>query len=224
MHTGDLAQVDANGCVYIVDRLKELIKYKGYQVPPAELEAVLLSHPEIADAAVIGVVDAEGEEVPKAFVVKQSEAELERGRGDGLRRRSGRAVQEGPPGGVHRGDPEVGVRQDPAQGFTNVRNLLPLSGMRGARLPVSESGAGGRDQEEPRDPPQRIRPVGRRATPSCCVRTGAAGSRSPPTTTAVPEPGVEAQAAAQRAPVGSTGACNRGSDPPRRMLWRTPVA
>ena len=76
LHTGDLAQVDANGCVYIVDRLKELIKYKGYQVPPAELEAVLLSHPAIADAAVIGVVDAEGEEVPKAFVVKQSEAEL----------------------------------------------------------------------------------------------------------------------------------------------------
>ena len=76
LHTGDLAQVDANGCVYIVDRLKELIKYKGYQVPPAELEAVLLSHPTIADAAVIGVVDAEGEEVPKAFVVKQSETEL----------------------------------------------------------------------------------------------------------------------------------------------------
>jgi acyl-CoA synthetase (AMP-forming)/AMP-acid ligase II len=76
LHTGDLAQVDANGCVYIVDRLKELIKYKGYQVPPAELEAVLHSHPGIADAAVIGVVDAEGEEVPKAFVVKQAEQEL----------------------------------------------------------------------------------------------------------------------------------------------------
>jgi acyl-CoA synthetase (AMP-forming)/AMP-acid ligase II len=76
LHTGDLARVDACGCVYIVDRLKELIKYKGYQVPPAELEAVLLSHPAIADAAVIGVKDAEGEEVPKAFVVKQSDAEL----------------------------------------------------------------------------------------------------------------------------------------------------
>jgi acyl-coenzyme A synthetase/AMP-(fatty) acid ligase len=63
--------------VYIVDRLKELIKYKGYQVPPAELEAVLLSHPGIADAAVIGVIDTEsGEEVPKAFVVKQPGAEL----------------------------------------------------------------------------------------------------------------------------------------------------
>jgi len=70
LHTGDLAQADAAGCVYIVDRLKELIKYKGYQVPPAELEAVLLAHPGIADAAVIGVQDGEGEEVPKAFVVK----------------------------------------------------------------------------------------------------------------------------------------------------------
>ncbi|MBB2991507.1 acyl-CoA synthetase (AMP-forming)/AMP-acid ligase II [Mycolicibacterium iranicum] len=76
LHTGDLAQVDSRGLVYIVDRLKELIKYKGYQVPPAELEAVLLSHPDIADAAVIGVRDDEGEEVPKAFVVTQSGAEL----------------------------------------------------------------------------------------------------------------------------------------------------
>jgi acyl-CoA synthetase (AMP-forming)/AMP-acid ligase II len=77
LHTGDLARVDSTGCVYIVDRLKELIKYKGYQVPPAELEAVLLTHPQIADAAVIGVRDVDsGEEVPKAFVVKQSGAEL----------------------------------------------------------------------------------------------------------------------------------------------------
>jgi acyl-CoA synthetase (AMP-forming)/AMP-acid ligase II len=77
LHTGDLARVDSYGCVYIVDRLKELIKYKGYQVPPAELESVLLSHPGVADAAVIGVMDTEtGEEVPKAFVVKQSGAEL----------------------------------------------------------------------------------------------------------------------------------------------------
>jgi acyl-CoA synthetase (AMP-forming)/AMP-acid ligase II len=78
LHTGDIARVDPTGCVYIVDRLKELIKYKGYQVPPAELEAVLLTHPGIADAAVIGVKDAEsGEEIPKAFVVKQSGAELD---------------------------------------------------------------------------------------------------------------------------------------------------
>jgi acyl-CoA synthetase (AMP-forming)/AMP-acid ligase II len=78
LHTGDLARVDSSGCVYIVDRLKELIKYKGYQVPPAELEAVLLTHPAIADAAVIGVRDADsGEEVPKAFVVRQAGADLD---------------------------------------------------------------------------------------------------------------------------------------------------
>ena len=76
LHTGDIATVDAEGVVYIVDRLKELIKYKGYQVPPAELEALLLTHPQIADAAVIGVLDDEGEEVPKAFVVRQPDAEL----------------------------------------------------------------------------------------------------------------------------------------------------
>ncbi len=77
LHTGDLACVDSDGCVYIVDRLKELIKYKGYQVPPAELEALLLTHPGVADVAVIGVIDTEsGEEIPKAFVVKQSGEEL----------------------------------------------------------------------------------------------------------------------------------------------------
>ena len=54
----------------IVDRLKELIKYKGYQIAPAELEALLLSHPKIPDAAVIGVRDEDGEEIPKAFVVR----------------------------------------------------------------------------------------------------------------------------------------------------------
>ena len=77
LHTGDMACVDADGCVYIVDRLKELIKYKGYQVPPAELEALLLTHPGISDAAVVGVTDAQsGEEIPKAFVVRQSGEDL----------------------------------------------------------------------------------------------------------------------------------------------------
>ncbi|MBT0566002.1 AMP-binding protein [Williamsia sp. CHRR-6] len=75
LHTGDIAQVDRFGCVYIVDRLKELIKYKGYQVPPAELEALLLTNDRIADAAVVGAHDAEGEEVPKAFVVRQAGTE-----------------------------------------------------------------------------------------------------------------------------------------------------
>ncbi|MFD4368651.1 4-coumarate--CoA ligase family protein [Rhodococcus sp. NPDC058521] len=76
LRTGDIAVVDAGGVVTIVDRLKELIKYKGYQVPPAELEALLLTHPQIADAAVIGVRDEDGEEVPKAFVVRQEGADL----------------------------------------------------------------------------------------------------------------------------------------------------
>ncbi|MEX5719790.1 AMP-binding protein [Geodermatophilus maliterrae] len=77
LHTGDVAIVDANGCYTVVDRVKELIKYKGYQVAPAELEAVLLGNPAIADAAVIGVKDEEsGEELPKAFVVKAPGAEL----------------------------------------------------------------------------------------------------------------------------------------------------
>jgi acyl-CoA synthetase (AMP-forming)/AMP-acid ligase II len=77
LHTGDLACVDADGCVYIVDRLKELIKYKGYQVAPAELEALLLTHPAIADAAVVAAIHPEsGEEIPKAFVVTQPSASL----------------------------------------------------------------------------------------------------------------------------------------------------
>jgi acyl-CoA synthetase (AMP-forming)/AMP-acid ligase II len=76
LHTGDVATVDADGVFRIVDRVKELIKYKGYQVPPAELEALLLGHDRIADAAVIGVRDADGEEVPKAFVVAQPGADL----------------------------------------------------------------------------------------------------------------------------------------------------
>jgi acyl-CoA synthetase (AMP-forming)/AMP-acid ligase II len=76
LHTGAVATVTDEGVFYIVDRVKELIKYKGYQVPPAELEAVLLSNDKIADAAVIGIKDAEGEEIPKAFVVKQQGAEL----------------------------------------------------------------------------------------------------------------------------------------------------
>jgi acyl-CoA synthetase (AMP-forming)/AMP-acid ligase II len=69
LHTGDLARTEENGSLRIVDRIKELIKYKGYQVAPAELEALLLTHPAIADAAVIPVPDEEAGEVPKAFVV-----------------------------------------------------------------------------------------------------------------------------------------------------------
>ena len=76
LHTGDLGLVDAGGNWYIVDRVKELIKYKGYQVPPAELEAVLLAHPSIADAAVIGARSSDGEEYPHAFIVAAAGASL----------------------------------------------------------------------------------------------------------------------------------------------------
>ncbi len=69
LRTGDIGHFDADGYLYITDRLKELIKVKGFQVAPAELEALLLAHPAITDAAVIGIRDAESGEVPMAFVV-----------------------------------------------------------------------------------------------------------------------------------------------------------
>jgi acyl-CoA synthetase (AMP-forming)/AMP-acid ligase II len=77
LHTGDIGRVDADGYYTIVDRLKELIKYKGYQVPPAELEALLLTHPAVRDAAVIGLPDAQAGECPKAFVVLKGEVSAE---------------------------------------------------------------------------------------------------------------------------------------------------
>jgi len=69
LHTGDIGHVDSDGHLFIVDRLKELIKYKGFQVAPAELEALLLTHPAVADAAVVGLPDEEAGEIPVAFVV-----------------------------------------------------------------------------------------------------------------------------------------------------------
>jgi acyl-CoA synthetase (AMP-forming)/AMP-acid ligase II len=71
LHTGDIARADEDGWLYIVDRVKELIKYKAYQVAPAELEALLLTHPLVADAAVVPSPDALAGEVPKAFVVRR---------------------------------------------------------------------------------------------------------------------------------------------------------
>jgi 4-coumarate--CoA ligase len=68
LHTGDLGHIDADGHLYVTDRLKELIKYKGFQVPPAELEAVLLRHPDVTDAAVIGLPDEEAGEIPVGYV------------------------------------------------------------------------------------------------------------------------------------------------------------
>jgi acyl-CoA synthetase (AMP-forming)/AMP-acid ligase II len=75
LHTGDIGYFDEDGHFFIVDRAKELIKYKGFQVPPAELEAVLLTHPSIADAAVIPYPDDEAGEVPKAIIVLREPVE-----------------------------------------------------------------------------------------------------------------------------------------------------
>ncbi|HWC42122.1 MAG TPA: AMP-binding protein, partial [Actinomycetota bacterium] len=77
LHTGDLGTIDEQAYVFIVDRVKELIKYKGLQVAPAELEAVLLTHPSVSDAAVVRHPDEEAGEVPKAFVVAGGPVEPE---------------------------------------------------------------------------------------------------------------------------------------------------
>ncbi|GMR37097.1 hypothetical protein PMAYCL1PPCAC_07291, partial [Pristionchus mayeri] len=73
MHTGDIAYVDSLGRTFIVDRLKEIIKVKGYQVPPAELEDLLLSHAGVADVAIIGLPDERDGERVRAYVVKKEE-------------------------------------------------------------------------------------------------------------------------------------------------------
>ena len=74
LHTGDIAKFDSEGWLYITDRSKELIKYKGFQVPPAELEALILTMPQVKDVVVIPVLDDAAGEVPRAYVVKQDSA------------------------------------------------------------------------------------------------------------------------------------------------------
>ncbi|GAC1349520.1 MAG: long-chain-fatty-acid--CoA ligase [Ktedonobacteraceae bacterium] len=69
LYTGDIGHVDADGFTYIVDRKKEMIKYKGFGIAPAELESLLMEHPSVMDSAVIGVPDPEAGELPKGFVV-----------------------------------------------------------------------------------------------------------------------------------------------------------
>jgi acyl-CoA synthetase (AMP-forming)/AMP-acid ligase II len=73
LHSGDIGRVDEDGRVFITDRIKELIKYKAYQVAPAELEALLCSHPAVASAAVVGTPDEAAGELPTAFVVAAEE-------------------------------------------------------------------------------------------------------------------------------------------------------
>ena len=129
LHTGDIGHVDDDGHVFIVDRVKELIKYKGFQVPPAELEALLLTHPAVADAAVIGLPDEEAGEMPEG--VRRAEA----GR-DAPPRRSRRSSPSrwrrtsSCGGRVHRRDPEVGRRARSSAGCS-ARRVAPIRG-RGA--------------------------------------------------------------------------------------------
>ena len=112
LHTGDLGVADEDGWLTIADRVKELIKYKGLQVAPAELEAILNTHPQVADCAVIGVPDdeaggsAEGVRGPGG-------RRLRRRRGPRLRRRAGRPVQAHRRPRLCAGDPEVAVGEDP---------------------------------------------------------------------------------------------------------------
>ncbi|KAI1318848.1 hypothetical protein EDD11_005694 [Mortierella claussenii] len=78
MHTGDIVYVDEKGNWFVVDRLKELIKYKGFQIPAAELEALLQTHPEVMDAAVIPVYDAsQATEIPRAYIVPHESAKAD---------------------------------------------------------------------------------------------------------------------------------------------------
>ena len=79
MRTGDIGYFDSDGCIYLVDRLKELIKYNAQQVAPAELEDIIQSHPAVLDAAVIGAADEAAGEIPMAFVVRKDGAYLDAG-------------------------------------------------------------------------------------------------------------------------------------------------
>ena len=75
LHSGDIGYADTDGYLFVVDRVKELIKYKGMQVAPAELEEIIQAHAAVADVAVIPVPDLEAGEIPKAFVVLKPDAQ-----------------------------------------------------------------------------------------------------------------------------------------------------
>ena len=112
LRTGDVATVDADGYFTIVDRLKELIKYKGFQVAPAELEALIITHPQVTDVAVIPVADEEAGEVPKAYVVRLGELTDDELKAYVAERVS--TYKQIRVGRVRRRNPEIPVGQDPA--------------------------------------------------------------------------------------------------------------
>jgi acyl-CoA synthetase (AMP-forming)/AMP-acid ligase II len=76
MRTGDIGYVDADQHIFLIDRLKEMIKYNALQVAPAELEDIILSHPEVLDVAVVGAPDAAAGEIPMAYVVRKNGARV----------------------------------------------------------------------------------------------------------------------------------------------------
>jgi 4-coumarate--CoA ligase len=76
LHTGDIGFIDDDDELFIVDRLKEIIKVKGFQVPPAELEAMLIAHPNISDAAVVAMKDEAAGELPVAFVMRSNGSKI----------------------------------------------------------------------------------------------------------------------------------------------------
>ena len=125
LHTGDIGYADADGHFFIVDRAKELIKYKGFQVPPAELEAVLLTHPCVSDAAVIPCPDDEAGEVPKAILVLKDETTAE----DILEATDEmmRAVIEGPQAWRYRGAKPNMYEEEHRAMFANIRSGSPLN-------------------------------------------------------------------------------------------------
>ncbi|KAK8617066.1 hypothetical protein V6N13_117034 [Hibiscus sabdariffa] len=117
LKTGDICYFDSEGFLYIVDRLKELIKYKAYQVPPAELEHLLISHPEIADAAVIPYPDEEAGQIPMAYVVRITGSSIsETHVMDFIAKQACCAVQEDSASCFYKFDTEISVRQDLEEG------------------------------------------------------------------------------------------------------------
>jgi acyl-CoA synthetase (AMP-forming)/AMP-acid ligase II len=110
LRTGDLARADQNGRLWIEGRLEEINKYKGYQIAPAELEAVLRSHPAIEDAAVIGVSHPTGGEVPRACVVPGRR--VRPAASAGLGRTTGSPLQEDPEHGSRRRATAISNRKD----------------------------------------------------------------------------------------------------------------
>jgi len=73
LHTGDVGHYDEDGYLFVVGRIKELIKYNSFQVAPAELEALILRHPDVEDVGVVGMPHEEAGELPHAWVVKKSD-------------------------------------------------------------------------------------------------------------------------------------------------------